>query len=116
VRATAETALKTQLTPGKTLFPADILGTMKTAELIQKTLAETGQSHRAAAREIGVTSSTFNAWRVGLYVPDPVDKEIIAAMAAWSGLTKGDILRMILIDDEAMEIAAMIEAAYGESL
>ena len=83
---------------------------MTTAELIQKTLKETGQSQRAAAREIGVQLATFNNWRAGLYVPDPFTKGRVAALAAWSGLTEAEILRMILIDDWGMDIDTLREA------
>ena len=76
---------------------------MTTAQLIKKTLKRTGQSKRAAAMQIGVSRPTFDAWLFGLYVPDPGDHNRIKALAAWAEITKGEMLKIILVGDKGID-------------
>jgi transcriptional regulator with XRE-family HTH domain len=59
------------------------------AELLRERREEAGVSQRAVARELGVSPQTYVWWERGAVTPKAT---AAGDLAAWLGLTKGDIL------------------------
>jgi transcriptional regulator with XRE-family HTH domain len=59
------------------------------AEWLLERREEAGLSQRAAARELGVSPQTYVWWERGAVTPKAT---AAGALAAWLGLSKGDVL------------------------
>lgn len=93
---------------------------MRVRDVINDRMAETGQSERGAAQELGVTRQTLINWRKGVYLPDPRDQERIHRLAVWAGESEARIMAMVLaekgVDTSIFEgMAAFAKGVYLSS-
>lgn len=66
--------------------------TPRISEVLRERRKETGASKRSIYRRLGVSSQTYDAWEIGLYVPSDDYAEILAD---YLGIELRDVVWML---------------------